>query len=677
MFQSRCPGCGKECAGGANYCAHCGQPVQAGGGQGMQCPQCHVRLSSADRFCPGCGFRLGGGHGPVVNAAQWRRTEGDFAVLLDAGQMQKDLKGTLVVEQGTCALLFEDGRLVEQLAPGRHDVSSSQKGWRPLTGKGSNIRVVLADAGTAPLRVTTGGLRTSDPLFVNLECEIIIQIVDPDLFYLNLFKGRNSLGLKEMADWMSGEVRDALGEEMRQISAEELNSDQYIKERLAQTARRHLGKSLELYGLAIVQFRTLSVSHTRYDALQAQKEELVLQVWEQESELAGRKKLFDVQDEQQRQEIYEQTKKAEREEERLEVLSRLRKAITTGKIDEIRSKEEFDAFLEEIDTKRLLREEEKEELKRSLEEKKEDHQRSRQHMLDKLDIEQKLEVRRLELLGEQELDEELMKLRLQKERTQLEHDLAVDQEKQQAQRAQRLQEHSDNLQQELERAKTDQEKEDIRLQIKQKKWEFGQSVLERQRSEKLKQEREKMLLDLDRQERELNLKLQEQRQRHQEELERMQTMSGLSTEALIASSGSEQANILAELKKTELLGGWSEDKILAEAAKNSPEVAKAFQERYKAQSTDELKQLYERLIQDKDKFIEQYQEEQRQTRQDMKDITTESLRSSRPSSQVVYPPLGGQQGMQLQDHQPAESCTSCGAALKARAKFCHQCGQAR
>ncbi|MFO8032525.1 MAG: zinc-ribbon domain-containing protein [Desulfohalobiaceae bacterium] len=674
MFQKKCPSCGAKNVDRANYCAQCGAPMQQDNAQDMQCPECTAGISSADRFCPGCGARLMGDHQPVVKESQWSRTEGDFAALLDTSGVQNALEKAIVVEQGTHALLFKDGKLLERLAPGRHDLKSRQKGlgsfWKSDL---SNYKVVLVDAGVAPLRFTVSALKTSDPLFVNLECEMILQVNDPDLFYLNLFKNRNSLGLQEMAAWMSDEVRDALGEEMRQISAEELGSDQYIKERLAQAARRHGGKSLELYGLSIVQFRTLSVSHARYDALQSQKEDVVLQVWEKESELAGRRKLFDVEDEKQRQEIYEQTRNAETEEERLQVYARLRKALMTGKMDEIRSKEDFDAFLEEIDTGRLLREQEKEELKRSLDEKQEDHERSRQHMLNKLDIEQKVEVRRLELLGEQELDEELQNLRLQKERSQLEHDLAVENEKQEARRSQQLQEHSDRLQQELDKARTEQEKEELRLQIKQKKWEFGQSVLERQRREKLKHEREKMLLDLDRQERELNLRLQEQRQKHQQELERMQGMSGISTEALIVSSGPEQAKILADLKKTEILGDWSEDKILAEAAQNSPEVARAFQERYKAQSTDEIKAIYERMLQDKDHAMTQYREEQKQTRQDMKDITTESLRSSRPSSQVVYPPPG-HQGMYMRESSGG-TCPNCGAGLKHNAKFCQQCGQ--
>jgi hypothetical protein len=90
--------------------------------------------------------------------------------------------------------------------------------------------------------------------------------------------------------------------------------------------------------------------------------------------------------------------------------------------------------------------------------------------------------------------------------------------------------------------------------------------------------------------------LERKRAEHQMELERMEKMTQFSVEALIAATGPEQARLLAELKRTEILSGLSEEQILALAAEKSPEVAKAFQEKFRSLSAGELRGLYEKLL---------------------------------------------------------------------------------
>ena len=122
--------------------------------------------------------------------------------------------------------------------------------------------------------------------------------------------------------------------------------------------------------------------------------------------------------------------------------------------------------------------------------------------------------------------------------------------------------------------------------------------LERRRAEmQIMLERMEMEERLRQNEREHLRKTQESTQEF--ELRRLSEIGKLGPEALISISGVEQGRVLADLKKSEALKGMSEEQILAMAAENSPEVAKAFQEKYRAiaegRTSVEVKEMYERL----------------------------------------------------------------------------------
>ncbi|MEW5911074.1 MAG: zinc ribbon domain-containing protein [Thermodesulfobacteriota bacterium] len=670
MSQERCTRCGKKNARGSNFCSECGLPISGGGGQ---CPSCGRPVGSADRFCMSCGGRLPGERGPVVVQEAWRRTAEDFATLLEGYDIESALKKGLAVEQGTEALLFVNGKLIDRLAPGRHTLETMGDRVKAFFGKGRSVKVVLVDAGIAPVRLGVGGLKTSDPLFVKLETELAFRVQHPEVFYLNLFKGRTSLGIDELTDLLRNEVRDALRDSVGAMTAKEISSELKVKERLAVEAERHLSQSLKLYGMELVQFRTLSMSHSRYDALQGVEEDLLLQVWEKESKLTGRRKLFEVLNQEELQEIYEATTKLGTAEKRVDVFSRMRKVVNSDKMDEVRSEEALAAFLMEVDKDRLLRKEEMDELTRSFGEQKEDHELARRHLLAKLALEQHLEIRRLELMGEASLEQDLLKAKLDTERIRFERELALERERKAALREEQFKDQQNRLERDLAEARNEEEKAAIKLRIQQAKTEFGLAILDKMRASKLRFAREQMLLEAEQKERDLTLRLKERAHEQQLELERIRALSEASVEALISIAGPQQAAMLAELKRTEVLGSWSEEQILAEAAKHSPEVAKAFQERFKGLGAEEIKNLYERMLKERELVTEGYRREQQQTRQDFKEVALEALRSSRQGPQVVYPPPGTpllhvQSGV-------ASNCPSCGLPLSPGASFCNSCGQ--
>lgn len=241
---------------------------------------------------------------------------------------------------------------------------------------------------------------------------------------------------------------------------------------------------------------------------------------------------------------------------------------------------------------------------------------------------------------------------------------------------------------------------------------------------------QKIQVDLEWKQKQLDADLQRERDKMEFELSRLERLAQLGPEALISISGPEQARVLADLKKTEALKGMSDEQILAMAAKDSPDVARAFQEKYRAMADGRLgeqeRQMYERLLADrqaKDEEIRRMQDEAiKQARQDADkraqevadavmrasergmesvDKTVDALKGvatafadnkSGPSSPPIIitpqgsaaPPViytGGGAGVPAQPAGGAQpvppatkNCPTCGRQVDADLHFCSYCG---
>ncbi len=190
-------------------------------------------------------------------------------------------------------------------------------------------------------------------------------------------------------------------------------------------------------------------------------------------------------------------------------------------------------------------------------------------------------------------------------------------------------------------------------------------------------------------------KLATQRAQQQLEQERLQMLSQASIEALIAAADSPaKAQILAELKRTEALRGCTEEQILAMAAGNSPEVARAFAEKFRAAAAGENQQqmraMYERMLQVQQDATGQLAAAQQQALQQMMQLMQTALHTQsqtvasatrQQGPAVVFPPPGsgaatviGPQPAPAAHAVHAAHCPQCRTPLAAGDAFCGNCG---
>jgi hypothetical protein len=296
-------------------------------------------------------------------------------------------------------------------------------------------------------------------------------------------------------------------------------------------------------------------------------------------------------------------------------------------MSEIKNADAFEAFILEIDKGKLLRADEIESLANSFEQNK----RRRGFLLRKIDLEQEIEFENLRLVGKEEIELKRFEVEAKRRRMEFEEDIKSY----------------------LGKAKAEAAVKDLEREADQKDLDMGLAAMERMKKMKLQQTREEMEI----------------------ESERLDRLSKVGIQALISASGEEQAKILADLQKTEILKGLPAEQILALGAKESPAVAKAFEEKFKGLSVEKQEQLYKEMLADRDKSMKMMQEMFTKSLETQRDVSVTAARGPMPN--VIYPPPG-QPGFFTTALTPGGTdliiCQKCHTKVPTGQKYCSNCG---
>lgn len=170
------------------------------------------------------------------------------------------------------------------------------------------------------------------------------------------------------------------------------------------------------------------------------------------------------------------------------------------------------------------------------------------------------------------------------------------------------------------------------------------------------------------------------------ELEMLDARSKATVEALIASTSDRETKAnLAELKKTELFKGMTDEQILSVVAKDSPEAARAIAERYKAMASEERikehKDFVERMERMADRGADRAERMAEKAMEQMGAVASTRAQTSSPTT-VVSGGGGYGQPVIVGGAQPASTpkvekviiCSECKAEIPLGTKFCANCG---
>jgi len=705
LFSKKCSNCGHENPPQAAFCAQCGTPM--GGGE-IVCGVCNTGNRSDARYCKNCGRELAASAAPEIRDQRWSRREGDFAVRIEADDLPGLLRRGIAVQMGTNAMLVEDGANRGVLGPGNHTLDSLDErllNWISL-GRSKKVSVLLVDINPAELEFNLGGVFTRDPIGVGLTVHVQTQVEEPAKFLVQVLANRERYSQEDLRLYLYPEVAQVAENWINRHTVQELAEDLSLKQKLELALEEALKPTFARLGLKFISVRTLDLNLEHLDHIKGIKSKYALQITEAEAEAGGKQRLLDVMTQLNLQKLAEETAKVEDDERRAELYKRMRQAVMGGKMDEVRSEDEFKAFLNDVDRNTLLREKERADLLRTWKEEGEDHDLSRGFLVEKLRIEQDYQTKKVALTSQGDLDQTRLANEIALARTRA--DFEFEQKR-------KIVEEGFLLERERQRIEEDKIKAGIEIEHLQRQQELaddiaagkaGIELLGAMKKMKRLDEEEGLRIqrvhefEIKKADLEIELKrfemAERQRQAEREhELKRMEALGHLGAEALISVSGPEQAKILAGLKKTEALKGMTEEQILAAAAAESPDVARALQEKFHAMAQGQLSEretkLYERLMADnKDelarvnemwlKLSEREKSTTEHAMDKMADVAQAFARGqggtpviiTDSSGTRITSPAGGMVGRESVDG--SKNCPKCGHHVLADAHFCQYCG---
>ena len=635
----------------------------------------------------------------TIQNNRWVRQPDDFAVELREKQISDFFAAWIAIEEGTTGLLLVHGRYDKRLDPGQHVIEGFMGGHGRKT-------LVLVNLGEVMLHITLPRLLTKDPVPFGVETAITLRFNQgrETIFLSNFMAGREEVGASEMRRLVYPEVNEAAQDWASKYTVRQLAEDLSLRNDLAMALESHIRPVLDRYGLVFGRMEVRDFKCEIWDTTLNQRVETSLQVTQEQAELEGRKRLFDLAVEKDIQDVTEETQKTATYEKRIQLWQRLNRAANQEQMDKISSEADLANFIRDTDKDRLLKEDEYERFQVALRDAGEDHERMRSHFQRIVQMEEDYDFRRKELALDASLSKEQLEGELGLERIRVESQLETDLKRTDltVERQRRENEHQrteDELEsaarweRELQQARTEAETQGIARETQRLDGELAMVLQEKQTAQQRLDQQESMRLEQERQntaqeqtlrttEAELDLHLRELRERHQLELESMHAMDAVSIHTLIAVAPGEKAPLLADLAKTDALKSLSPEQILAIAAEKSPELGGALAEMAARGDSEQAKAMYERLILEQKESVSDMRERQREMTQTMQEMFNKALETQAQVSSAFA--AGGGQAPQAQaggsGAAPAPGgervvvCRRCQQDSPVATKFCPNCG---
>lgn len=526
----------------------------------------------------------------------WTAEPGQFAKRITLKDIPGFFSKQLVIGAGTKALVVSDGIHLGVVGQGTYTLQSfteKLKFWKSP----KQIDVLLVPENDLPIDFRVDKIPTAEELLVAVNLDMVVQIQDVAIFAHNLLGSRDGYSIAEITDIIRPIIGQALKETIRQVSIASLTSPD-VRPVLVTGIQESAKPSLARYGITCEDIRAVDIANEKYD----QQRQKTGEIWLLEQSTQQERELGKVLDAETLMKIERQEREVElnvlaenvgldaEESEvtlklrRNEIRKNMRDAVSSDLFDQARTKEEFRAFLLEIDKLKMIREDERHELETLYESKKDDRQAARE-----------LIVRKLELQRNAELDQLSMEIAYTGKRKTLQYEIElakmVDDEGARSWRETLQREIEQSEHDYLEAAKLLERQHELNSkQMKFLRTEEWEQLLQKQKTTRLageiqeeeaarevrvarikneyevEQERRKHVLQLEmqhdqmkllqemeimnreRDEFESVLLLKTESQRHQQQIEILNTKAAMSVEALIATSDTANAELLANVQ---------------------------------------------------------------------------------------------------------------------------------
>lgn len=269
--------CGRRVKKAARRCSACGAPAPGGW---AKCGGCGKWVGAESEFCWNCGHELHPEDRAALADGRWRKQDGMLAKRVDVGDIKAILqKGSIIIESGSAALLFQNGRFKALLKAGEHTLDSVGRKINHW-GNPPPRSVVLMDTGDIIVPIRVEDLRTSEDIPVQLYAEAIVRLV-PDskaaqAYAENVLKDVREMQFPAFAEMLTSEIRYAMRNLCNTSTIEDLFKDPLLRIQIEDALQQTLTESQARYGFTLARVSCAEFTGKAYEQLRQQNGDMEL-----------------------------------------------------------------------------------------------------------------------------------------------------------------------------------------------------------------------------------------------------------------------------------------------------------------------------------------------------------------------------------------------------------------
>ena len=406
FLTERCPNCGKPLSKESEFCSACGCPSAT---SWTTCTRCQAAIGGDSQFCWKCGAEQDVKARRAFYGDRWHRSPNDFAVRVELAVPEKVFHDGLQVDEGTLALLFQDGKFKGQLGPGYHSLKDSSKRLTDLD-KGKAAHAILLDTQGAEVDFDIDSIPVKNQVPVAVRLRLLFKLKDPELFSEKFLKDAASFSTQDFSRAFQADVAQALQAQLKDFSPDDLIVETQKRQLIEQELVKTLNPTLASYGVEVTGVRLADFAGAAIDYI--------------------REKLGDI-------------SRLSRE---FELNRRLRDAVRSEKVDAFRDEEQLKDYYEQVSHEFGFKSAEREQERRRF-------MQIGEHRFQLEGLSKDYELRRAEILNR--MDEQ--KLRHRDEITDVQHQLSINRAKFEEDFYQNQRRFGASLEQQKQQAITDRE----------------------------------------------------------------------------------------------------------------------------------------------------------------------------------------------------------------------------
>jgi len=393
-----CNKCGFENDKNNRFCSACGSNLT-----GAVCSGCGAKIGPANKFCPECGSTIR----PVASDLRskatpvqplegsikmWSRKPEDFARRFEL----EDIKGTfrkhITVEQGTKAIFLQGGKFLGELLPGNYDAGGLLQRIGDLNIS-EKATVIVLDGSDTRLNFKIGSLRTKEAFDAGVRGTITLNVENPILFFTNMMKSRDYISLGDLNEFFNEEMTNVVQSKIKQYSFDELYGNLVLKKEIQQDFEHHMRTTLNRLGMNLIHLPSFDYDESYWTEIVKGK-----------GGVGKGGQIGDIKDSE------------------LELRNRDRARAAGEEINKLKNEDEIKKFIHELAKQGIIRDYDKVELQRILQENLQDLGLVRNQIREKLAHTHGIDLQRGSLQFEVEAARERDRLKDEMERREIERD---------------------------------------------------------------------------------------------------------------------------------------------------------------------------------------------------------------------------------------------------------------